>query len=76
MGDRMKELLRAKRRQGWYLALMLVLALLVTAGLAGLFHQPAVAKTYQKAVLTCAAEAPVGPGYAGYFVHTHKGKRS
>ena len=71
MGDKTRELLKAKRRHGWYLALMLVLAVLVTVGVGGLFHQPAVAKTYQVTVLTCTAEAPVGPGYAGYFVHTH-----
>ena len=51
--------------------LFLFLAVLVTAGIGGLFHRPAVAKTYQVMVLTCTAEAPVGPGYAGYFVHTH-----
>ena len=71
MGDKMRELLTAKRRRGWYLALTLVLAVLVTAGVGGLFHQPAVAKTYQVTALTCTAEAPAGPGYAGYFVHTH-----
>jgi len=71
MGDKMRELLTAKRRRGWYLALTLVLAVLVTAGVGGLFHQPAVAKTYQVTALTCTAEAPVGPGYAGFFVHTH-----
>lgn len=71
MGDKTRELLKAKRRHGWYLAVMLVLAVLVTVGVGGLFHQPAVAKTYQVTVLTCTAEAPAGPGYAGYFVHTH-----
>ena len=71
MGDKMRELLTAKRRRGWYLALTLVLAVLVTAGVGGLFHQPAVAKTYQVTALTCTAEAPAGPGYAGYYVHTH-----
>ena len=71
MGDKTRELLKAKQRRGWYLALMLVLAVLVTAGVGGLFHQPAVAKTYQVTALTCSAEAPVRPGYAGYFVHTH-----
>ena len=71
MTDKMRELLKARRRHGWYLAVMLVLAVLVTAGVGGLFHQPAVAKTYQVTALTCTAEAPVGPCYAGYFVHTH-----
>jgi len=71
MGDKTRELLKAKRRHGWYLAVMLVLAVLVTVGVGGLFHQPAVAKTYQVTALTCTAEAPVGPGYAGYFVHKH-----
>ena len=71
MGDKTRELLKAKRRHGWYLAVILVLAVLVTVGVGGLFHQPAVAKTYQVTVLTCTAEAPAGPGYAGYFVHTH-----
>ena len=52
MGDKTRELLKAKRRHGWYLAVMLVLAVLVTVGVGGLFHQPAVAKTYQVTVLT------------------------
>ncbi len=71
MNNILTELLKEKRKRSRYLALMLVLAVLVTAGVAGLFHLPAVAKTYQKTGLTCTAEAPAGPGYAGFFVHTH-----
>ncbi len=67
----MRELLKEKQRHSRYLALTLVLAVLVAAGVGGLFHQPAVAKTYQITALTCTAEAPVGLGYAGFFVHTH-----
>ena len=71
MGNRVTELLRAKRRQVRHLALVLVLAVLVAAGVGGLFHLPAIAKTYQKTVLACTAVPPTGPGYAGFFVHVH-----
>ena len=71
MGNRVTELLRAKRRQVRHLALVLVLALLVAAAVGGIFHLPAVAKTYQKTVLACTAVPPTGPGYAGFFVHVH-----
>ena len=71
MGNRVTELLKAKRRQVRHLALVLVLALLVAAGVGGIFHLPAIAKTYQKTVLACTAVPPTGPGYAGFFVHVH-----
>ena len=53
------------------MSLLICLALVVTIGVGAIFHQTGVAKTYQKAVLTCTAEPQSGPGYAGFFVHTH-----
>ena len=64
-------MLRERKRRDTGIAVFVFLGVLVTAVVAGIFHQPAVAKTYQKTILTCTAEAPVEPGYAGYFVHTH-----
>ena len=71
MGKRMSEFMRTRREQRRHLALLLVLAVLVTAGVAGVFHLNAIAKTYQKAVLNCTAVPLEGPAYAGFFVHTH-----
>ena len=64
-------LLNKHRRRTAYVSLLICLALVVTIGVGAVFHQTGVAKTYQKAVLTCAAEPQTGPGYAGFFVHTH-----
>ena len=64
-------ILRDRKKRGARNALLLCLAILVVAGVVGVFHLPATAKTYQKWVLTCPAEAPAGPGYAGFFLHTH-----
>ena len=58
------------RRRTAYLSLVVCLAILVTAGVAGAFHLTGIAKTYH-AVLTCTAEPKHGPGYADFFVHTH-----
>ena len=71
MGKRMSEFMRTRREQRRHLALLLVLSLLVTAGIAEAFHHKAIAKTYQKAVLNCTAVPMEGPAYAGFFVHTH-----
>lgn len=64
------ELLYGRHRQPEYIALLLCLAVLVTAGIGAVFHITAIAKTYQT-VLTCSAEPESGPGYADFFVHTH-----
>ena len=64
------ELLYGRHRQTEYIALLLCLAVLVTAGIGAVFHITAIAKTYQT-VLTCTAEPESGQGYADFFVHTH-----
>ena len=64
-------MLRAVKRRRWHVALLVCLALVVTAGVAGIFHLPAIAKTYQVTELTCAAVPPEGEAYANFFVHIH-----
>ena len=63
-------MMNSSRRRRAYVALTVFLAVLVTAGVAQVFHLEGIAKTYQ-AVLTCTAEPTHGPGYADFFVHTH-----
>ena len=63
--------LREMRKRRWQTGLLLCLSLLVTAGIAGLFHLPAFAKTYQVRELTCSAMPPVGEADASFFVHVH-----
>ena len=69
--ERIAMKLREMKKRRWQIGMLFCLCLLVVAGVAGFFHLPARAKTYQKRVLTCPAEAPAGPGYAGFFLHTH-----
>ena len=63
--------LRELKNQKWQVALLLCLSLLVAAGVAGFFHLPALAKTYQVRELTCSAMPPVGEACADFFVHIH-----
>ena len=64
-------MLRTIKRRRWYVALLVCLALAVTAGVAGVFHLPAIAKTYQVTELTCTAVPPEGAACADFFVHIH-----
>ena len=66
-----KAILRDRNKRGARNALLLCLAILVVAGVAGIFHMPATAKTYQVTQLTCTAVPPEGPAYADFFVHIH-----
>ena len=66
-----KAILRDRNKRGARNALLLCLAILVVAGVAGIFHMPAIAKTYQVTQLTCTAVPPEGPAYADFFVHIH-----
>ena len=63
--------LREVKKQKWQVALLLCLSLLVAAGVAGFFHLPALAKTYQVRELTCTAEPPApgsqNPGYISFL---------
>ncbi|MBQ7437392.1 MAG: LPXTG cell wall anchor domain-containing protein [Oscillospiraceae bacterium] len=69
--NQINAMLRAINRRRWHVVLLVCLALVVTAGVAGVFHLPAIAKTYQVTQLTCAAVPPEGPAYADFFVHIH-----
>ena len=66
-----KAILRDRNKRGARNALLLCLAILVVAGVAGIFHLPATAKTYQVTQLTCTAVPPEGEAYADFFVHIH-----
>ena len=63
--------LRDRNKRGVRNAMLLCLAILVVAGVAGIFHLPATAKTYQVTRLTCTAVPPEGEAYANFFVHIH-----
>ena len=69
--NQVNTMLRTIKRRRWYAALLVCLALVVTAGVAGVFHLSAIAKTYQVTELTCTAVPPEGPAYADFFVHIH-----
>lgn len=64
-------MLRAVKRRRWHVALLVFLAMVVTAGVAGIFHHPAITKTYQVTVLTCSAVPHADAGSADFFVHIH-----
>ena len=64
-------LLRRAKRRKWHTLLLLCLAILVTAGVGGVFHLPAITKTYQVTELTCSAVPPEGAACADFFVHIH-----
>ena len=69
--NQINAMLRAINRRRWHVVLLVCLALVVTAGVVGVFHLPAIAKTYQVTQLTCASVPPEGPAYADFFVHIH-----
>lgn len=75
MGNRgerqLNRMLRSAKRRRWQFPMLLCLAILVAVGVAGIFHLPATAKTYQVTRLTCSAVPPEGPASADFFVHIH-----
>ena len=75
MGNRTEsqtaKMLHSRQNRMKYMALLVCLAVLVTAGIGAIFHLNAIAKTYQETVLTCTAEPQRGPEYADFLLHTH-----
>ena len=63
--------LREMKKQKWQVTLLVCLSVLVIAGVAGIFHLPAISKTYQVRELTCTAVPPTGAACADFFAHVH-----
>ena len=56
--------LHEMKKQKWQVTLLVCLSVLVIAGVAGIFHLPAISKTYQVRELTCTAVPPRGALYS------------
>ena len=64
-------LLRTRRQRRVRLLSLSAAALLAVLGVAYGLRQYGVAKTAPEKVLACRYEAPQGPGYAGFSLHSH-----
>ena len=67
----LQTMLRTKRRRRVWTFAFAAAALLAVLGVAYGLRQYGVAKTAPEKILACHYEAPQGPGYAGFSLHSH-----